>query len=289
VNRIFRFLAMCAIGVASATPSIAWAQTYTTLDFPGATATLLGGGPDPRGTIVGQETTAGVSHGFTYRAGVFRVFDPPGSTLTLPNFIAEDGTIGGQYLDASNVTHGFILYRGHYITFNVPGAAGTGLSGLNPEGEMTGFTCLKDPTCETAPYKSFIVSRQGVITQFNPPDSASSFAAAVNPRGEVVGTYTDSSGVSHGYELCHGKFVSNNFPESTFTFDGGINPQGDIVGFYTDTSNVSHSFLLSHGDYTSFDPPGATFSDAAAINAAGIIVGFYLDSANVAHGYIRTP
>jgi uncharacterized membrane protein len=278
---------MCVIGVAFATLSAA--QTYTTLDFPGAAATLLAGGPNPDGTIVGQETTGGVSHGFIYKAGVFKVFDPPGSTLTLPNFIADDGTIGGQFLDASQVTHGFILYKGHYTTFNAPGAAGTGLSGLNPAGEMTGFACLKDPTCEAAPYESFVVSKQGVITQFNPPGGVSSFASAVNPQSEVVGTYSDNEGVSHGYELYHGKFVSNNFPESTFTFDGGINPQGDIVGFYTDTSNVSHSFLLSHGEYTGFDPPDATFSDAAAINECGIIVGFYFDSANVSHGYIRTP
>jgi uncharacterized membrane protein len=289
MNKAFRFLAMCVIGVAFATLSVAWAQTYTTLDFPGATSTLLGGGPNPQGTIVGQETTAGVSHGFTYKGGVFKVFDPPGSTLTLPNFIADDGTIGGQFLDASQVTHGFLLYRGHYTIFNVPGAAGTGLSGLNPSGEMTGFTCLKDPTCEAAPYESFTVSNRGVITRFNPPGAISSFASAVNPRGEVVGTYTDNSGVSHGYVLYHGKFVTNNFPDSTFTFNGGVNPQGNIVGFYTDTSNVSHSFLLSDGEYTGFDPPGATFSDAAAINDCGIIVGFYLDSANVVHGYIRMP
>ena len=53
VNKAFRFLAMCVISTAFATLSTAWGQTYKTIDFPGATATLLIGGPNPQGTSVG--------------------------------------------------------------------------------------------------------------------------------------------------------------------------------------------------------------------------------------------
>ncbi|MGO9519251.1 MAG: hypothetical protein ACLPND_19630 [Candidatus Korobacteraceae bacterium] len=290
MNKVFRWLAMCAIAVAFATLSIAWAQRYTKVDFPGATATLLIGGPNPRGTSVGIEITAGFQHGFVLTAaGVFTVIDPPGSTLTSPNYIDAEDVIVGNFLNASHVTHGFILYRGHYTTFDVPGALATALSGVIPSGEMTGFTCLADPTCETPPYESFTVSRRGEITSFNPFGAPSSFASGLNPSGTVVGTYTGSGGVNHGYQFCHGTFTSNDFPGSILTFNGGINPQGEIVGFYTDTSNVTHSFLLSDGTYTGFDPPGASYSNAGGINSSGIIVGFYLDSANVAHGYIRTP
>ena len=290
MNKVLRFLAMYAISTAFATLSIAWAQTYKTVDFPGASATLLIGGPNPQGTSVGIEITAGFQHGFTLTAaGQFTVIDPPGSTLTSPNYIDAQDVIVGNFLDSSGVTHGFILYRGHYTTFDVPGALATALSSINSWGEMTGFTCLVDPTCETPPYESFTVSPRGEITQFNPFEAPSSFAAGVNLFGTVVGTYTDSGGVTHGYELRDGNFTSNDFPGSILTFNGGINPQGDIVGFYTDTSNVTHSFLRVHGAYTGFDPPGATYSNAGGINASGIIVGFYVDSAGVAHGYIRTP
>jgi hypothetical protein len=290
VNKVFRFLAMCASGIAFATSSMAWGQTYKTIDFPGATATLLIGGPNPQGTSVGIETTAGFQHGFILTAGgEFAVIDPPGSTLTSPNYIDEQDVVVGNFLDASHVTHGFILHRGHYTRFDVPGALATALSGIMPSGEMTGFTCLVDPTCETPPYESFTVSRRGEITSFNPFGAPSSFASGLNPSGTIVGTYTDSGGATRGYQLCHGTFTSNDFPGSILTFNGGINPQGDIVGFYTDTSNVTHSFLLNHGTYTGFDPPGATYSNAGGINSSGTIVGFYLDSANVAHGYIRTP
>src|ERR1700685_726004 len=259
MNKVFRFLAMCAIGFAFATMSVS-AQTYKTVDYPGATATLLIGGPNPQGTSVGIEVTAGFQHGLLLTAaGGFTVIDPPGSTLTSPNYVDAEDVVVGNFLDAGNVTHGFILYKGHSTTFDVPGALATP------------------------------VSRRGEITSFNPFGAVSSFASGVNAFGTVVGTYTDSGGMTHGYQLCHGNFTSNDFPGAILTFNGGINPQGEIVGFYTDTSNVTHSFLLSDGRYTGFDPPGATYSNAGGINASGIIVGFYLDSANVAHGYIRTP
>ncbi len=58
--KVFRFLAICTVGIAFATSSIAWAQTYTTVDFPGAVLTELIGGPNPQGTSVGSYTlTAG--------------------------------------------------------------------------------------------------------------------------------------------------------------------------------------------------------------------------------------
>jgi hypothetical protein len=53
--KIFRFLAIYMIVAAVAASSIAWAQTYTKVDFPGATATSLNGGPNPQGTSVGSE------------------------------------------------------------------------------------------------------------------------------------------------------------------------------------------------------------------------------------------
>jgi hypothetical protein len=87
--KVFRFLATCTIGVALATSSIAWAQTYTAVNYPRAVLTELIGGPNPQGTSVGGYTltTGGALHGFTVRAGMFTPFDPPGSTFTTSNFI----------------------------------------------------------------------------------------------------------------------------------------------------------------------------------------------------------
>lgn len=290
---VFRFLAICTFSVVFA--SIGWAQTYTQVDYPDAIATTLNGGPNPEGTSVGSYTdTSGVIHGFTLTAkGVPTSFDPPGSTLTVPNFISPQGVIVGEYLDSGNVSHGFILNGTKYTSVDAPGATGTTLTGISPSGEISGFIC-SDPACGNfgAPdtTHSFVISKKGDYTFFDPPGAISSTASTVNPSGAVVGSYTDSGGVIHGYLLKNGTYTTIDFPGATLTFAGGNNPEGEVVGEYNDTSGVGHSFLLSKGVFTSFDPPGTVgFSDAAGINPSGTIVGIYFDSAGVEHGYIRTP
>ena len=288
--KLFRLLAFCTASIALATASIAWAQTYTTVDYPGAIATTLNGGPNPQDTSVGSYTdTSNVTHGFTLtKKDVFTSFDPPGSTATTPNFITPQGVIVGGYLDSAGTSHGFILDNGQFTTVDFSGAAGTVLTGRNPAGEMSGFFCAV-ASCASGTFHSFTVSKKGVFASFDPPGAVSSTASTVNPSGAVVGAYTDSGGVTHGYLLFHGKFATINFPGSIFTFAGGNNPEGDVVGEYVDTANVAHSWLLSNGVFKSFDPLGATLSDASGINPGGIIVGIYVDTAGAVHGYIRTP
>ena len=221
--KIFRFLAICMIGVAVATSSIAWAQTYTKVDYPGAVLTELIGGPNPQGTSVGGYTltAGGALHGFTVREGVFTPFDPPGSTFTTANFINPRGDIVGAYVDAGGVSHGFVLSGGSYTTVDYPGAAGTVLSSINPSGEMSGATC-SDPACgvfgATNVMHSFLVSKKGVFSAtFDPPGAASSSSSVVIPSGAVVGAYTDLSGTTcstqcQGYMLFHGSYATINYP-----------------------------------------------------------------------------
>ena len=165
----------------------------------------------------------------------------------------------GAYLDSGNISHGFVLTGTKYTTVDAPGATGTTLTGINPSGEISGFTC-SDPACGNlgAPNTahSFVISKKGDYTFFDPPGAISSTASTVNPSGAVVGSHTDSGGVGHGYlRDKNGTFTTIDFPGATFTFAGGNNPEGDIVGEYNDSSGVGHSFLLSKGVFTSFAPP----------------------------------
>jgi hypothetical protein len=297
--KVFRFLAICTISIALATSSIAWAQTYTAVNFPGATLTELIGGPNPQGTSVGGYTltATGALHGFTLRNGVFTPFDPPGSTFTTVNYINPRGDIVGAYVDAGGVSHGFVLSGGTYKTVDYPGAAGTVISSVNPSGEMSGATC-SDPACgvfaATNVTHSFLVSKKGVFSAtFDPPGALSSTSSVVIPSGAVVGAYTNQTGTTcsaqcQGYMLFHGSYATISFPGSSFTFAGGANASGNIVGIYTDASGAGHGFLFN-GAYTSFDYPGAAFTEATGINPGGVIVGLYTDSAGVTHGFIRTP
>lgn len=295
----FLSLAICVAGVALATSSIAGAQTYTAVNYPGAALTEMIGGPNPQGTSVGGYTltVGGALHGFTLRNGVFTSIDPPGSTFTTVNFINPRGDIVGAYVDASGVSHGFVLSGETYATVDYPGAAGTALSSVNPSGEMSGATC-SDPACgvfgAANVTHSFLVSKKGVFSKtFDPPGAASSTSSVVLPKGAVIGAYTDLSGTTcstqcQGYMLFHGAYATISFPGSSFTFAGGANAEGHVVGIYVDASGAGHGFLFN-GAYTSFDYPGAIFTEATGINPGGVIVGLFTDSDNVTHGFIRTP
>ena len=297
--KVFRLLAICTLAVAFATWSIAWAQTYTTVNYPGAVLTELIGGPNPQGTSVGGYTltAGGALHGFTVRGGVFTSFDPPGSTFTTANYINPEGVIVGGYVNSGGVSHGFILSGGSYTTVDYPGAAGTALSSINPSGELSGATC-SDPACgvfgATNVTHSFLVSKKGVFSStFDPPGATSSTTSVVIPSGAVVGAYTNVSGTTcstqcQGYMLFHGTYATINYPGATFTFAGGANAEGNIVGIYNDASDAGHGFLFN-GAYTSFDYPGASFTEATGINPSGVIVGLYVDSAGAVHGFMRTP
>lgn len=293
MTKTVRFLAICMIGAAFAAPPVVKAQTYRTFDYPGATLTALLGGPNPQGTSVGfYVDTAGVTHGFILDShGVFTSLDPPGSTLTTPNFITPQRVIVGAYNDAMNISHGFVLDGGKYATIDFPGAAGTTLTGLNPAGDMSGFSC-SDAACgstgATSINHSFVRSKAGGFTGFDPPGATGSQASTITPAGKVVGAYVDNAGVTHGYVFYKGAFSTTDFPGATFTFNGGVNPESSIIGAYR-VGTVQHSFLLSHGTFVSFDPPGSTLSDATGISPNGTIVGLYQDSAGVIHGFIRSP
>src|SRR5215469_9798191 len=198
MTKVFHLMAACTISVVLATSSIAPAQTYTTIDFPGAFATTLNGGPDPQGTSVGTYTLTATSpgtHGFTLsKTGVFTSFDPPGSTSTTPNFITPQGVIVGGFLDGAGTSHGFIFENGGFTTLDFPGAAGTVLTGRNPAGAMTGQSCVV-PSCASGVTHSFTVSKKGVFTSFDPPGAVSSSASTVNPSAAIVGAYADAKGV----------------------------------------------------------------------------------------------
>ena len=254
MTKVFRFLAICTISIAFAT-SMAWAQTYTAVNYPGAALTELIGGPNPQGTSVGGYTltAGGALHGFTLKDGVFTSFDPPGSTFTTVNFINPRGDIVGTYVDARGVSHGFVLSGGTYTTVDYPGAAGTGLSSVNPSGEMSGATC-SDPACgafgATNVTHGFLVSEKGVFSAtFDPPGAASSTTSVVIPNGGVIGAYTNVSGTTcstqcQGYMLFQGSYATISFPGSSFTFAGGANAEVHVAGIYVDAAGAGQGFLI---------------------------------------------
>ena len=90
--------------------AFAEADTFTTIDFPGASLAIAVG-VNPHGDIVGQYISAGVSHGFLLSGDEFTSIDYPGASFTLAEGINSEGDIVGRYISADAPT---ILYAGTF-------------------------------------------------------------------------------------------------------------------------------------------------------------------------------
>jgi predicted membrane protein len=187
--------------------------------------------------------------------GRFVTFDIPGGANVFPNFITPAGVVTGNYdilVNNNFVTYGFLRRAdGTVITISVPGSASTSVGA----GEGEPFA--------------------------GPP---------INPSGAITGSYSDASGLSHGFVRA---------PDGTFTtFDapGAVNgtllccitSEGTIAGTSFDANFFVHGFLRAPNDtFTMFDPPGSTLTVPTSTNPAGAITGWYVDASGAMHGFLR--
>src|SRR5262249_61607269 len=85
------------------TTSALTAATFTTIDFPGATATFVAG-INTQGDMVGYYyDSAGGEHGFLLTNGTFSTIDVPGSKITMLSGINDSGQIVGSYYVSTNI------------------------------------------------------------------------------------------------------------------------------------------------------------------------------------------
>lgn len=143
-----------------------------------------------------------------------------------------------------------------------------------------------------SPHSTFIT--------FDPLGSILTLPSAITASGAITGSYTDASGVTHGFlRRPGGNFTTFDVPGSTSTTATSITPGGVITGWYSDTVGNVHGFLRDlGGSITSFDaPPGANILGSIynnpsgpppSINPAGATAGTYVDSSFVEHGFLRT-
>jgi hypothetical protein len=261
-------------------------------------------------SAIWSQAQAGQKHELT-------TFDIPGAGTgsgqgTLPVGIVQGGWIMGTYIDANNVSHGFLRAPDGAITkFDVPGAGtspfqGTAVvRGMNPALEIVGAYFDENNVL-----RGFSRNRFGKFTTFDCPGAGTSSYQAesesVNAAGLISADYLDVNGVWHGcLRAPDGTFTRFDPPDAGTvpgSFQGtypaifsGINPEGATVGEYIDENYVIHAYLrAADGSITEFDDPNAGTgffqgSGTSGINPAGEINGWYIDENYVFHGYLRAP
>ncbi len=282
---------------------LAGGPTFTTIDFPGAVASV-GTDINDSGQIVGEYTFSDLNHrqGFLLSNGVFTSISFPGAVFTRAVGINRYGDIVGDYVISNGNgfpfghDYGYLLVGGVFSQVRFPDSDSTIPAGINASGDIVGWYLDKTGT------HGFLLSG-GVYTSIDFPGSAAFTQAwKVNDAGEIAGRYVGANdGEFHVFVLSNGSFASiPDVPgaiETAVIEDGGLNSAGHIVSQYCSSKACSlstgvgnlHGFLLSGGVYTTFDFPGATETLAFGINSFDQVIGVYRDTSGAFHGYIRTP
>ena len=222
---------------------------------------VLSSAINDRGDVAGTyaNVMAGVAYGFLLtRTGTFTSFVLPGSfnfsaayIFTVARITGADEIIGTFY-DTNGVAHGFIRSAdGEIKRVDPPGAVsqanhGTSLNDINSGGTIVGSAYTSSGN------QSFSLAPDGSFTVFDPPGTGPSGSSAhgINSAGIIVGTYTDTSSVQHGYmRNLDGTFTVLDDPNAgqtpgTGTSAGRINDTGQIIGTYTTgNGNLTNGFV----------------------------------------------
>jgi hypothetical protein len=182
--------------------------TFTTIDFPGATLTNAWG-IDDSGAVVGTyQDSSGTFHGFTEASGVFTTLDIPGAVHTETHGISTNGFMVGLYVDASGIQHGFLTKgkknrKGQILFFSATPDPVTTIDGVRDgsSGATIGVVVSYAPS-QSGPFQCS-AGGGGGNGGVNFPGAVDTrchgISGLVNRGASVVGSYTDTNGVIHGF------------------------------------------------------------------------------------------
>ena len=197
-------------------------------------------GVNSSGVIVGDNVGSGsnpILKGWKDNNTLTRTANVKNAQSTYPSAINDAGTIGGWYIDASSVTHGFTRTGAKTKTIDPPGATTTYISSVAGDGTVAGG--YSDASSH---YHGF-TENGGVYTLFDYPGSSKTFLNDYSASGEAVGYWEDIGGTTHGLIWVGGNYYSFDYPGSTYTVIAKANAGGSIVGLYLDAGGVAHGFV----------------------------------------------
>src|SRR5215471_13363651 len=180
-----------------------------------------------------------------------------------------------------------------FRTFDVPGATGTQVNGVNDGGVIEGaFT-------DASGQHGFVIGPGGLVRFDFPGTSGVTQAFAIDNAGDVVGVYTNDAGASRGFLRRHTGTITALPPapgagteSGQGTFPTGITDSGQIVGFYVGGDGVAHGYAQGPGGrFTVINAPGAGGAAGQgtflfSVDDRGVICGGYVTSGNIEFGLV---
>jgi hypothetical protein len=174
--------------------------------------------------------------------------------LTLATAVNASGSMVGFSGSTSTPARGFVWPPdGVAAPVNVGSPApqscaadGTFPDGINAGGSIAGWYVSSADNCVPATTGGFVMSPDGVFSLFAPPGKLlaspvggfggsllAPHSISIDPAGDVTGSYTDASGVEHGFvRNPYGTLTSFDPPEGDQTTATSIADGGLVTGYY---------------------------------------------------------
>ena len=148
----------------------------------------------PNGTILGcyhDGDRMGTMFGMTVsRRGFERITEP----MSMHNGATPDGAmVVGLFTDTDGRGKGYIVRRGTFSAFEVPGSAQTAAWDVNPSGLVVGL--YRD---DAGVFHGFQYDGQA-FGRVDVPGATATRVFGVNPQGSMVGSFVDAAGRTHGF------------------------------------------------------------------------------------------
>lgn len=180
--------------------------TFTTIDFPNATLTNAWG-IDNTGTVVGTyQDSSGTFHGFSEITGSFTSFDIPGAVHTETHGVSINGFMVGLYVDEAGIQHGFLSNgkknkKGQVTFFSDTPAPVTTIDGIDDNSSRSRSVVGSYASSQVGPFTGFAVGVGGGGNLDFPGavDTQCRGISGIVSGGAIVGRYTDTGGVVHGF------------------------------------------------------------------------------------------
>jgi len=198
-------------------------------------------GINASGWVVGFYGALTGAHGFLRSpAGKITLFDPSGSSSTLPTAINSGDEIAGTYVDANGVRHGFVRdAQGNFTSFIPEQSSSFYVNSINASNEIVGSY-----TDANNVQHGYMRDPSGTITSFDVPGSSLTNCYDINDQGVIVGLYRTGNIDQHGFaRKADGSIVLFDAPNASETIPEGINNNGLISGSENAANGIYQGFL----------------------------------------------
>jgi probable HAF family extracellular repeat protein len=192
----------------------------------------------------------------------FEQIDITGALFTTATGINNSDDVVGYYVDASGITHGFMLSGNTVTTIDDPNGTATFCESINSSGAIVGEYTQANGNNHGFLYQNGAFTDIGI--------GVISGAFGINDQGIITGGFLKCGLCEQlGFIFDGTNYTTVNPKGATFVSVTAINNRNTMVVIVADANANYHSYIYDGTTYTKIDAPGFTDTFAFSINNLG--------------------